>query len=71
MEKDRRPVRFFEETYGCTMNQGESIELAGTLISLGHEKASTAEGAQLVLINTCIVIGPTELKMMKKLRSLN
>jgi len=64
-------VRFFEETYGCTMNQGESRELVDTLISLGHEKVDSIEEAELVLVNTCVVIRPTELKIMKRLRSLN
>lgn len=64
-------MRFFEETYGCTMNQGEGRELVDTLVSLGHEKVDNVEEAQLVLINTCVVIKPTELKIMKQLRKLN
>jgi threonylcarbamoyladenosine tRNA methylthiotransferase CDKAL1 len=64
-------VKFFVETYGCTMNQGESSELAHDLVSLGHEPVVTAEEAEIALINTCIVIRPTELKIWKRIRELN
>ncbi|HSV42734.1 MAG TPA: tRNA (N(6)-L-threonylcarbamoyladenosine(37)-C(2))-methylthiotransferase [Methanomassiliicoccales archaeon] len=64
-------MRFYVETFGCTMNQGESRDLADALISLGHDRVVSELEADLVLINTCVVIKPTELKIMRRLRQLN
>jgi threonylcarbamoyladenosine tRNA methylthiotransferase CDKAL1 len=63
-------VRFFVETYGCTMNQGEGQEMQHKLVSLGHSIAPTAEDAEIVVVNTCVVIKATELKIMKRMREL-
>jgi threonylcarbamoyladenosine tRNA methylthiotransferase CDKAL1 len=63
-------VRFFIETYGCTMNQGEGQEMQHKLVSLGHSIAPTAEDAEIVVVNTCVVIKATELKIMKRMREL-
>jgi len=63
-------VRFFVETYGCTMNQGESHELARHLLEHGHEQVSDEVMADVLIINTCVVIQATELKIMKRLRAL-
>lgn len=53
------------------MNQGESRELAEVLLSLGHQEVSTLDDADIALINTCVVIKPTELKIMRRLRHIN
>ncbi len=63
-------MRFFVETYGCTMNHGESLEMERTLALLGHSIAATAEDAEIVVVNTCVVIKSTELKIMKRMRQL-
>jgi threonylcarbamoyladenosine tRNA methylthiotransferase CDKAL1 len=64
-------VRFFVETYGCTMNQGESEDLALDLLSLGHQRVESEDDADLFLINTCVVIKATETKILRRLRQLN
>jgi MiaB-like tRNA modifying enzyme len=64
-------VRFYIETYGCTMNQGESHDLALALMSLGHQRIDDERDADVVLINTCVVIKPTETKIIRRLRQLN
>lgn len=53
------------------MNQGESRELTEVLQSLGHLEVSTLDEADIAFINTCIVIEPTELKIMRRLRQIN
>ena len=63
-------MRFFVETYGCTMNQGEGQEMQHKLVSLGHSIVPTAEDAEIVIVNTCVVIKATELKIMKRMREL-
>jgi len=63
-------VKFLVETYGCTMNQGESAELAARLSSLGHLQVFDENQADVALINTCVVIEPTERKILRRLRYL-
>jgi threonylcarbamoyladenosine tRNA methylthiotransferase CDKAL1 len=63
-------VRFFVETYGCTMNRGEGQEMQHKLVLLGHSIADTADEAEIVVVNTCVVIKATELKIMKRMRQL-
>ena len=63
-------MRFFVETYGCTMNQGEGQEMERKLDHMGHEVSCTAEEAEVVLVNTCTVIEATELKVLKRMRQL-
>ncbi len=52
------------------MNQGEGHELQQKLISLGHSITATAEDAEVVVVNTCVVIKATELKILKRMRQL-
>ncbi|HQQ25706.1 MAG TPA: tRNA (N(6)-L-threonylcarbamoyladenosine(37)-C(2))-methylthiotransferase, partial [Methanomassiliicoccales archaeon] len=63
-------MKFIVETYGCTMNQGESAELAARLCSLGHKRVEDENEADAALINTCVVIEPTERKILRRLRYL-
>lgn len=63
-------MKFIVETYGCTMNQGESAELAAHLCSLGHQRVVDEGEADTALINTCVVIEPTERKILRRLRYL-
>jgi tRNA-2-methylthio-N6-dimethylallyladenosine synthase len=45
--------RLFIKTYGCQMNVYDSHRMADVLAPLGYETAATAEGADLVVLNTC------------------
>ncbi|MDH7509172.1 MAG: tRNA (N(6)-L-threonylcarbamoyladenosine(37)-C(2))-methylthiotransferase [Methanomassiliicoccales archaeon] len=63
-------MKFFVETYGCTMNQGEGIELSEKLRALGHQPVSSADEAELIILNTCTVIQSTQTKILKRLREL-
>ena len=56
-------MRFYFETYGCTMNHGESQELALLLMEMGHEVSPVIESADVAVFNTCMVIAPTERKI--------
>jgi tRNA-2-methylthio-N6-dimethylallyladenosine synthase len=47
--------RFFFETYGCQMNKAESAALERALTARSWEAAKDADGADLVVINTCSV----------------
>lgn len=51
----QRKNRFFVETFGCQMNVNDSEKVAGLLLAEGHERATSAEAADFVFINTCAV----------------
>ena len=63
-------MRVCVETYGCTMNQGEGLALEQSLFTLGFELVPTCEDADIAVINTCVVIQATELKILKRMRQL-
>ena len=50
------PKRYWIETLGCPKNQVDSDKLVGTLLADGMAEASSAEGADLVVVNTCAFI---------------
>ena len=50
------PRTFYVETLGCPKNQVDSDKLVGTLLADGMAPAATAEGADLVVVNTCAFI---------------
>jgi ribosomal protein S12 methylthiotransferase len=47
---------FFVETLGCPKNQVDSDKLVGTFLADGMTAATDAEGADLVVVNTCAFI---------------
>ncbi|QSZ68084.1 tRNA (N(6)-L-threonylcarbamoyladenosine(37)-C(2))-methylthiotransferase [Methanofollis aquaemaris] len=62
-----RDRRVWIETYGCTYNQADSHRLAGILEGQGCTVVDDPEAADLVVINTCIVIGRTEREMLRRI----
>src|SRR5260370_21646790 len=46
---------FFLETFGCQMNDHDSEQVAGLLLSRGYKHAETPEAASLILYNTSII----------------
>jgi tRNA-2-methylthio-N6-dimethylallyladenosine synthase len=45
--------RLFIMTYGCQMNVYDSARMADLLAPLGYTPSETAEGADMVILNTC------------------
>lgn len=58
------------ESYGCTTNRGEGDDLARELSDLGHTPSNDADGADLVVLNTCTVVEATEKKMLRRMSEL-
>lgn len=57
-------VKFiYLETYGCSANQNNSEIIKGLVTQAGLEFISNPELADILILNTCIVKGPTENKM--------
>ena len=46
---------YFVRTFGCQMNEHDSERIAGLLESQGYTRADVAEGADLVVLNTCAI----------------
>src|SRR3954470_674597 len=47
--------RYHLTTFGCQMNEHDSERMKGMLESLGYEESDEAEGADLILFNTCSI----------------
>ena len=45
--------RLFIKTYGCQMNVYDSARMTDVMVPLGYVPAASAEGADLVILNTC------------------
>lgn len=63
-------MRYFIESYGCTMNYGEGDMLSRRMESLGFERCDSAEDADVVILNTCTVVETTEKRMIKRMNDL-
>ncbi|MBR9706489.1 tRNA (N(6)-L-threonylcarbamoyladenosine(37)-C(2))-methylthiotransferase [Candidatus Pacearchaeota archaeon] len=58
------------ETYGCAANKNNSEILLGILRSSGYQITSSLDIADIVIINSCIVKGKTENKIMRRIQDL-
>ena len=45
----------YVETYGCQQNEADSEQIRGILERCGYGFTDTAEGADLVIVNTCAI----------------
>ncbi|MDI6643349.1 MAG: tRNA (N(6)-L-threonylcarbamoyladenosine(37)-C(2))-methylthiotransferase [Candidatus Hodarchaeaceae archaeon] len=63
-------MRVYCETYGCTMNRGDTELMLGRLIEAAHERASSLAEADVVIVNTCAVKGPTQKRVLRRLEEL-
>ena len=55
------------ETYGCRYNFGDSVKLIEILKHQGSTIVGSADEADVVIINTCTVVGATERRMLRRL----
>lgn len=63
-------MKYFVESYGCTMNYGEGEQLSRKMDSLGHIRVDSVDEADIVILNTCTVVETTEKKMIKRMGDL-
>ena len=63
-------MKYYVESYGCTMNYGEGRKLSRDMASLGYSEASSADEADIVILNTCTVVETTEKKMLARISEL-
>ena len=57
-------------TIGCQMNEADSRHLSSQLEALGYHSSPTAEAADLVVLNTCVVRQQAEDKALNQLHRL-
>jgi tRNA-2-methylthio-N6-dimethylallyladenosine synthase len=62
--------RLFVKTWGCQMNVYDSARMADVLAPLGYAPAETAEGADMVILNTCHIREKASEKLFSELGRL-
>ncbi len=67
----KEEMKFYVESYGCTMNQGETEMIAEDLERQGHVEVDSPDEADMSLIGTCVVIKKTEERMKRRIEELN
>ena len=60
----------YVETYGCQQNEADSQTLRGLLSQCGYEIAQEAEGADVVIMNTCAIREHAEQRVFGNLGAL-
>ena len=69
MEQNITP-KAYVETYGCQQNEADSEKLRGMLIESGYAIAHSAEGADVVVMNTCAIREHAEQRVFGNLGAL-
>ena len=59
--------KIFIKTFGCSLNQADSETMEGILVEDGFKIIDRETAADLIIINTCTVKGPTETAFFKYL----
>jgi len=62
--------QYYIWTIGCQMNKAESERLGSYLEQLGYQLTATAETADLIVLNSCVVRQSAENKVVNKLNAL-
>ena len=62
--------QYYLWTIGCQMNKAESERLGSYLEQLGYQETATAEAADLVVLNSCVVRQSAENRVINKLDAL-
>lgn len=60
----------YVETYGCQQNEADSEKLRGFLVQSGYSMAASAEGADVVIMNTCAIREHAEQRVFGNLGAL-
>lgn len=68
MSKDGKCCRVFLESFGCASNVADGEFMAGSLAEAGFELVNSAEGADVLVYNTCAVKTPTENRAVEILK---
>ena len=64
-------MKFYIQTFGCQMNEYDSLRLEELLISQGHIKSDTYINTDLVILNTCSIREKATHKVYSMLGKIN
>lgn len=64
-------LKYYLETYGCSLNTADSDIIVGRLKELDGIRVKDIDDAELILLNTCGVKEPTEDKIIHRLEELS
>jgi tRNA-2-methylthio-N6-dimethylallyladenosine synthase len=64
-------MKYYLESMGCQMNTADSQYLASELEKLGHHATSSAQDADIMVVNTCVVRQQSEDKAFSRLGEFN
>ncbi len=64
-------MRFYMETYGCSMNRSDSQIMEKLLEEAGFLRVNDPREADVIVLNTCNVKTPTEHRMIHRARELS
>lgn len=62
--------KIYIENYGCSANKSNAEIMMGLLERAGCIIIESEKDADIIIINTCIVKGPTETKILKRIKDL-
>ena len=68
-DRDTVP-KAYVETYGCQQNEADSERIRGVLVESGYSITDTAEGADVVVMNTCAIREHAEQRVFGNLGAL-
>jgi threonylcarbamoyladenosine tRNA methylthiotransferase CDKAL1 len=63
-------LKYYLETYGCSLNRADSDIIVGRLKAIEGQRVKDINEAELILLNTCGVKEPTEDKIIHRLEEL-
>jgi len=70
MSSRQNMPHYYIWTIGCQMNKAESERLGSYLEQLGYQPTDTAEDADIIVLNSCVVRQSAENRVINKLKSL-
>jgi len=65
-----KPKFIYTETFGCSANQNNTEIMKGILRQAGFDTVIKTDIADIIILNTCIVKGPTEKKIERRISDL-
>ena len=69
-QTSKKPRKAYVETYGCQMNVSDGELMQGILAAGGYEIASSAEDADVILVNTCAIRDHAEQRVLGRVGEL-
>lgn len=63
-------IKYYLETYGCSLNSADSDVIVGNLTELNGDRVEAIDTADLIILNTCGVKEPTEDRIISRLENL-